>query len=98
MAAPIQDLCNRLVAEVNDYNTTGQYGSRMAIVSTIQDILYQACPPTELWLHQASIFATLSATRVFLDWQAFDMIPRDGTISYQELAKKLNGDIVLIGM
>jgi hypothetical protein len=40
--------------------------------------------------------AELGATRCFMKWGVFDLIPAEGSISYKELADKLGAEESLI--
>ena len=49
------------------------------------------------YLNDISIsMAQIPATGLFAEWGAFDLIPRDGAISYSDLAAKLDADTSLI--
>lgn len=40
----------------------------------------------------------MGAIRCFMDWGVFDLIPQDGSLTYKELADKLDAEEHLIGM
>lgn len=94
----LQKITSRLTAVVAEFATSpgDETLKRMAIVSAAQDLLYEATLPQEQWIEQASIMGTMTASRLFLKWNAFDKIPADGTISYAELAKDLDAEESLI--
>ncbi|KAF7562798.1 hypothetical protein G7046_g1318 [Stylonectria norvegica] len=98
----LEDGSRRLTAAIKDFTSTTTIGSgdetanRMAIVKAAQDVLQETTLPQEQWVEQASVMGSMTAARLFLKWNAFDEIPIGGTISYGDLAEKLDADASLI--
>jgi Mn-dependent DtxR family transcriptional regulator len=40
--------------------------------------------------------AEMGAIRTLMKWKAFDVIPAEGTITYKELAEKLDAEVSLV--
>ncbi|KAF5012399.1 hypothetical protein FDECE_1528 [Fusarium decemcellulare] len=94
----LQALASQLARAVNNSaaNDVDDPSSRQAIVAAAQDVLYEATLPEEQWNEQAAVIGSITATRLFLKWGAFDAIPADGAIAYTDMAKKLDADESLI--
>ncbi|KAJ3529362.1 hypothetical protein NM208_g9793 [Fusarium decemcellulare] len=94
----LQALTPRLAGAVNNSaaNDLDDPTNRQAVVAAARDILYEATLPEEQWNEQAAAVGSITATRLFLKWGAFDAIPATGGITYADLAKTLNADESLI--
>lgn len=89
-------LAGRLTAAINSLptlnNIEGALANRQAIVALAQEVLHEATLPEEQWLGEVSALCTMTASRLFLKWGAFDGIPVKGAIGYDHLAEKLKVD------
>ncbi|KAK1514651.1 O-methyltransferase [Colletotrichum abscissum] len=59
-------------------------------------VIAAARPDMPDWTTRVNGFGEFVAMKLFIDWNAFEAIPPSGTISYEELSKKLNADKSLV--
>ncbi|KAH8909384.1 S-adenosyl-L-methionine-dependent methyltransferase [Coniochaeta sp. PMI_546] len=93
-------LCKDLVeaTEVLGSTTNGTGKStdpRSYIRRTARQIISLTEAPDELWSHLTVNLAEIHAVRLLLKWGAFDQIPLEGSISFSELASKLDAEVIL---
>ncbi|KAF7551100.1 hypothetical protein G7Z17_g5258 [Cylindrodendrum hubeiense] len=92
-------LSGRLTAAINTLPTLnhreGGVANRRAIIALAQEILHKATLPEEEWLGDVALLCTMTASRLFLKWGAFDGIPTKGAVAYDSLAEKLKVDASL---
>lgn len=92
-------LAGRLTAAVNSLpplnDIDGAPANRQAIVTLAQEVFYEATLPEEQWRIDVSVLCTMTVSRLFLKWGAFDAIPVKGAIGYDDLVEKLkvNGSL-----
>lgn len=53
-------------------------------------------PPVADWEKRVAQMGEFVALKLFIDWEVFENIPLQGTISYAELASKLNVEVSLL--
>ncbi|KAM5356584.1 hypothetical protein ACJ41O_003230 [Fusarium nematophilum] len=70
--------------------------TRWCAIAEAQSIIDELTPQSEKWHAQVAAMGAMTATRLFLQWRAFDMMPATGAISHGDLAKKLDADESLI--
>ena len=66
------------------------------IVNAAQKILSIAKDPSDLGMEVFSQLTVMTANRIFWEWGVFDEIPREGSISYRELAAKVDAELSLL--
>ncbi|KAK7433353.1 hypothetical protein QQZ08_000293 [Neonectria magnoliae] len=66
------------------------------LAATANDILKTVKQPQERLMESMIVMAQLAALRLFIKWKVFEIIPVDGSISYGDLAAKLNAEESLI--
>ena len=66
------------------------------IVEAAQRILSLAKSPAGLGMEAIGQLSIITANRIFWEWNVFEAIPRDGAISYAELAAKVDADVSVI--
>jgi hypothetical protein len=71
-------------------------GECQRIVNAAQKILSVAKDPSGLGMEAFSQLTVITANRIFWEWGVFDEIPREGSISYRELAAKVDAELSLI--
>ncbi|KAK0716604.1 O-methyltransferase-domain-containing protein [Apiosordaria backusii] len=84
-------LCQNLLDEVKSGNAT-----RQSVIRTAQSIIHAAQDEQELYVHFVVNKVEIIVMRLFLKWEAFEAIPTEGAISFEDLAKKLDADVELI--
>ncbi|TPX08141.1 uncharacterized protein E0L32_010208 [Thyridium curvatum] len=71
---------------------------RAVIAKSAHALAHLTKTPIEHLMDRFVIYTEDAALALFIQWKAFDVIPEEGTISYQELASKLDADVSLISM
>ncbi|KAK7414433.1 hypothetical protein QQX98_006711 [Neonectria punicea] len=66
------------------------------LATTANDILKTVRKPQERLMESMIVMAELAALRLFIKWKVFEIIPVEGSISYGELAAKLDAEEPLI--
>jgi hypothetical protein len=71
---------------------------RMGLIQAGTDLTDAVSLPKDKLLTMLPHFSHITAIRMFIEWQAFQKIPTDdgASISYDELAAKVGGDVSLI--
>jgi hypothetical protein len=72
-------------------------GQRQAIINAAERVLAAAKTPTEHWVDPSVQTTLLAAVRLFYEWKVWDEIPLEGSISYAELASKVDTNPSLLG-
>ncbi|KAJ6057615.1 O-methyltransferase [Penicillium canescens] len=92
----------RLSKAIRDYGNDcakrgyGDTQHRQRILAAAKAIVEEATLPQERWLDQSTNFSEIVAVRLFMYWGVFDLIPLDGSISYEDLARKLDAEVLLV--
>lgn len=98
----LQRLTPQLLETVLQYsastNADQEAEGRNKIVAAAQAIIEAARPPQPQWMNQSAACAEFVALRLFIEWGAFEAIPLEGTIGYQDLADKIGADMQLVRM
>jgi hypothetical protein len=94
MADQLEFLANRLLAQVKDFRETQKPGERnfkerVRIISWAHAIVGAARLPDEQWMSPALSLSRFTATRMFIEWKAFENIPDQGAISYAAWLQRL---------
>lgn len=71
---------------------------RAVIAKSAHALAHLTKTPIEHLMDRFVIYTEDAALALFIQWKAFDVIPEEGTISYQKLASKLDADVSLISM
>ncbi|KAK1749856.1 O-methyltransferase [Echria macrotheca] len=71
--------------------------NRQKIVGAAQRILSSARDPNLQWMDDALEMGRLAATHLFQVWGGFGQLPKEGAISFVELAGKLDAETSLVG-
>ncbi|TDZ40777.1 Methyltransferase fsa4 [Colletotrichum trifolii] len=90
----ISDLATQLSGLAKSSSSDAEKRSAAAVIA--RQILLASKGPFSDWMVRAFNSAEAASLRLLLDWGAFEVIPMEGTISYTELAKKLEADFSLV--
>ncbi len=71
-------------------------GGRTEILKTISGITNTIKQPQDELMEGLVRYSEMAALNLFIQWKVFEMIPKDGSISYSEIAGNLSADINLI--
>jgi uncharacterized protein YjbJ (UPF0337 family) len=71
--------------------------SRSKIIDAAEKILSTVKEPAGQWMERSVQMGLMGATHIFQIWEAFDHIPKEGSISFVELAQKLDAEVSVIG-
>jgi len=99
------DQLNAAVAGLAGPGAPGEHGEAgnpdktqyQKIVEAAQKVLAAAKDPAGMGMEAIGQLSVITANRIFWEWGVFDEIPATGTISYAELAKKVEADVSLLG-
>ncbi|OAA57124.1 O-methyltransferase, family 2 [Niveomyces insectorum RCEF 264] len=69
---------------------------KLKLIGTTKATLDALQTSQDLFMDNMVQFSRLVALRVFLKWKAFDAIPPTGSITYADLAAKVNADVEII--
>lgn len=69
---------------------------RQNMVSSTNKLLLAARDPAGQWRDAIINVTQVGAIRLFYEWDVFDKIPLQGSISYGDLAKQVNAEVSLI--
>jgi len=66
-----------------------------------EDKSHSICSPSPVSIPDsltfgAAVFPAVAATRLFIEWKVFEHIPTTGSITYADLAAKVDADTSLI--
>ncbi|KAK7422584.1 hypothetical protein QQX98_001608 [Neonectria punicea] len=96
--AQLQTLSARLTTAINSLSPQDEgkgVDKRQIVIAAAREILHEVTLPDEEWLAEVSLMCIMTASRLFLRWGAFDGIPVNGTVAYDDLAEKLDIDASL---
>lgn len=101
LRADLRRLTPQLVDSVLEYSSTTadseqDFAGRAKVVAAAQAIVDAAQPPQPAWMNQSSACAELVALRLFIEWGAFEAMPSEGSISFQDLADKISADMQIV--
>lgn len=71
-------------------------GERMKLLRASRAIMDAIKQPQDDLMESLPKWSEAVAIRLFLKWKVFEIIPKAGSISYHELASKLDADVALI--
>ncbi|ROV90356.1 hypothetical protein VMCG_09732 [Cytospora schulzeri] len=69
---------------------------RRTVIDAAQRILDTIRRPDDRWMHMAQVTAFYTAAQMFYEWEVFEIIPIEGSISYQDLAARTNTEEALL--
>ncbi|OLN97441.1 Demethylsterigmatocystin 6-O-methyltransferase 1 [Colletotrichum chlorophyti] len=69
---------------------------RLKVINAAEKILATVKEPIHQWLDMSAHTVLITASRLFSDWGAFDAIPAEGSISYDDLAEEVNAEASLL--
>ncbi|KAF6814099.1 O-methyltransferase [Colletotrichum plurivorum] len=69
---------------------------RRRVVDAANALIAAVKDPADEWFDATADVARLGANRLFWEWKAYDAIPAEGSISYAELAVKVEAEEALI--
>lgn len=69
---------------------------RRRVVDAANALIAAVKDPADEWFDATAEVARLGASRLFWEWKAYDAIPAEGSISYAELAGKVEAEEALI--
>jgi hypothetical protein len=69
---------------------------RMTLIRASRGIIEAIKQPQDDIMESLPKWPEAVVIRLFLQWKAFEIIPKDGSIPYEELASKLDADVALI--
>ncbi|KAK2033213.1 O-methyltransferase [Colletotrichum zoysiae] len=69
---------------------------RRRIIEAATKLITAVKDPADEWFDTTAQIAELGAKRLFAEWKVYDSIPLEGSISYGELAAKVNAEEALI--
>lgn len=100
MAVDLEVLGFQLLAAVKELQAgTGSddFKARKKVTDLAKDIVTNAIHPDEVTLDYCIQMGEMAALRMFMKWKMFEKIPKDGAISYKELADSVGADESLVG-
>lgn len=71
-------------------------GRRRRIADAANRLIAAVRDPGDEWFDATAQVAQLGANRLFWEWKAYDHIPPEGSISYADLAGKVDAEVSLI--
>lgn len=90
---------NAAIGEIEDQTPEDKEPDKallLRITEAAQTIHSAAKSPASLGMEAISQLSLIAANRIFWEWKVFDAIPRDGSITYAELAAKVDADLSVI--
>lgn len=69
---------------------------RRRIIDAANKLITAVKDPADEWFDATAQVAQLGANRLFWEWKVYDQIPLEGSISYGELAGKVDAEESLI--
>lgn len=91
---------NNIAREIQSDTTLGLESDvvqRARLIEATKSILNSVKQPTDAFIDQSASICELAASRLFIKWKAFEQIPLNRPITFQELASKLDANVSLIG-
>ncbi|KAK1450853.1 O-methyltransferase [Colletotrichum cuscutae] len=90
----LYDLVGKLSALIESPLKQSEVNEKITQIA--ERVIAAARPDMPDWTTRVNGFGEFVAMKLFIDWNAFEAIPPSGTISYEELSKKLNADKSLV--
>ena len=76
----------------NDVDTA----QRRRIIDAAQKLITAVKDPADEWVDVSAQMALMAANRLFTVWKVWDEIPLEGSISYTDLAAKVDAEVSLL--
>jgi hypothetical protein len=95
LSKDLATLCDNLTNAVSALSSN--HGSRASVISAAQAIIHAAQGPQDLYVHFVVNKCEIIVMRLFLKWEVFQEIPSQGSISFADLAAKIDADVGLVG-
>ncbi|KAK1520383.1 O-methyltransferase [Colletotrichum costaricense] len=90
----LYDLVGKLSALIESPLKQSEMNEKITQIA--ERVIAAARPDMPDWTTRVNGFGEFVAMKLFIDWNAFEAIPPSGTISDEELSKKLNADKSLV--
>ncbi|KXH63364.1 O-methyltransferase [Colletotrichum salicis] len=90
----LADLVGRLYSLVESPLKQSEKDEKITQIA--ERVIAAARPDMPDWTTRVNGFGEFVAMKLFIDWNVFGAVPPSGTISYDELSKKLNADKSLV--
>ena len=71
-------------------------GQRQKIIEAAEKIISVAKDPSDQGMDAMGQLTLIAANRIFWEWGVFDEIPLEGSISYSDLAGKVDADVSVL--
>jgi hypothetical protein len=84
------------VANAEPLGTDVDKVQRRRIIEAAQKLIRSVKNPADEWMDTMAHTSHIVAQRLFTEWKVWDEIPVEGSISYADLAAKVNGEESLI--
>jgi len=96
LAAQLSDSAKRIRDGTISLDTN--IAERTKIIKAAKEVVDVAKEQQEQFVDLYMVLVPLTVIRIFIKWKVFENIPVSGTISYSDLAAKVDADRSLIGM
>ncbi|CAM1510019.1 Fc.00g003540.m01.CDS01 [Cosmosporella sp. VM-42] len=97
--ADLQAATDSLTAAVGEFTAgpdVDDKGQRQKIIEAAEKIISVAKDPSDQGMDAIGQLTLIAANRIFWEWGVFDEIPPEGSISYSDLAGKVNADVSVL--
>ncbi|KAG8162552.1 hypothetical protein KVR01_008317 [Diaporthe batatas] len=88
--AAVQGFCS------SDVDDAADKAQRQKIIEAAQNVLNSVKRPDDIWVDMNMDIARMAACQLLYKWGAFEAIPVDGSISYQDLAVATDAEEALL--
>lgn len=98
-AKALAEQLSNVAKEIRNDTTLGfesDSEQRAKLIDAAKSIINAVNQPTDTFVDQSANICQLTASRLFIQWKAFEKIPQEGSISFKDLAAKLDADVSLI--
>jgi hypothetical protein len=83
-------------AKPEPFGNDADKAQRRRIIDAAQKLITAVKDPADEWLDVAGQMALMGANRLFTVWKVWDEIPLEGSISYADLAAKVDAEVSLL--
>ncbi|KAF6827993.1 O-methyltransferase [Colletotrichum musicola] len=90
----LSDLATQLSGVAKSPSSDSEKNAAAAAIA--KQVLTAVKGPVPDWMDRMLSVSEITAIRLFLDWGAFAVIPENDTVTFAEVADKLNADVSLI--
>ena len=96
LAQQLSDVAQKIRNDPASLETSVKH--KASLVGVGEAVLGLAKSPFDRLFESMAVMTQLTALRLFIKWDALELIPQNGTILYADLAAKLKADVGLISM